>query len=221
MGTAVATAALGLGLALSPAQAVTFNAGFTQITSNGNLAVAGQLNVQVSNDAPVPAGSVSFLFTNVGSIASSITDIYFEAPGLFTGSMAFTPSGGVLFAQDANPGNLPGANGADPNFVTSVGLSANSEFPVTANGINPGKSLIIVLTLASGVDLDGLSGNLRIGLHVQGINGASKSFVTGPIITTRSIDPVPLPAGVWLFGTALAGLGALKLRRRRKAPSAA
>lgn len=28
-------------------------------------------------------------------------------------------------------------------------------------------------------------------------------------------NPVPLPAGIWLFGTAIAGMGALRLRRRR------
>jgi len=34
------------------------------------------------------------------------------------------------------------------------------------------------------------------------------------------VPNVPLPAGIWLFGTALAGMGALKLRRRQ-APAAA
>ena len=36
-----------------------------------------------------------------------------------------------------------------------------------------------------------------------------------PTITTFT-NPVPLPAGIRLFGTALAGLGALKLKRRRR-----
>ena len=53
-----------------------------------------------------------------------------------------------------------------------------------------------------------------------GTGGGSDSYVTNPI-TPTTFSVVPLPASVWLFGAALAGLGALKLKRRRSALSVA
>ena len=58
-------------------------------------------------------------------------------------------------------------------------------------------------------------------MQAIGTGGGSDSYVSNPFTTTTFSAPVPLPAGIWLFGAALAGLGALKLKRRRQAPSAA
>jgi hypothetical protein len=59
-----------------------------------------------------------------------------------------------------------------------------------------------------------LSGDLRIGLHVQGLlGGGSQSYISTP-------TPVPLPAGLLLFLSGLAGVGFLgryKARRRETA----
>ena len=96
------------------------------------------------------------------------------------------------------------------------------------NGINDlVDRLTIVLDPTSSTfvltDLVGAQAEPRIGLHVQaiGTGGGSDSYVSNPFTTTTFSAPVPLPAGIWLFGAALAGLGALKLKRRRQAPSAA
>ena len=120
---------------------------------------------------------------------------------------------------------MPGGNTI--TFSENVGAGANN--PAPGNGINSATdSLTIVLDPTSATflfsDLVGAGEpNLRIGLHVQaiGTTGQSDSYVTGPVVDTSSVTPVPLPAGIWLFGGALAGLGALKLKRRRKALSAA
>ncbi len=47
---------------------------------------------------------------------------------------------------------------------------------------------------------------------VDGVTGPP----TGIIDFTLSTNPVPLPSAVWLFGTALAGLGFLSRRRRNQ-----
>jgi hypothetical protein len=211
MGVAVAAVALGLGLALSPAQAVTVNVGFANVTGNLPDLPAGQLNVEVTDS---PAGSVSFKFTNAVGTPSSITDIYFSvAPGILE-SLPFTisQSFGVDFSYGATPANLPGG------FNTTQSLSADSNPPVSDNGINSASEwLTVTLALVAGKDIYDLSGNIQIGLHVQSINGGnSDSYVSNPVVINRTVSEVPLPAGVWLFGTALAGLGALKLKRRRR-----
>ena len=75
MGTAVATAALGLGLALSPAQAVEF--GFANITNNTAVNLSPQLSVDVTA-AGGAGGNLQFVFTNNVGIASNISEIYFD-----------------------------------------------------------------------------------------------------------------------------------------------
>jgi hypothetical protein len=44
--------------------------------------------------------------------------------------------------------------------------------------------------------------------------------LTGPVDVSTPTPPVPIPGTVWLFGTALAGLGLLG-RRKRKAQAIA
>ena len=74
MGTAVATAALGLGLALSPAQAVTI--GFVGVNADQQN-LSDQLSVDVTQVGG--AGSnVQFVFSNLVGIASSVSEIYFD-----------------------------------------------------------------------------------------------------------------------------------------------
>jgi len=53
--------------------------------------------------------------------------------------------------------------------------------------------------------------------RVTNANDGPDSFYIVP--GTQAV--VPLPAGVWLFGTGLAGLGMLKLRRRKSQPAKA
>src|SRR5262245_8799427 len=104
-----------VGLSAGDAGAVLF--GFEKIDGNGNPDVASQLFVDVTDSG---SNTVTFKFTNNVGIASSITDIYFD-DGTLLGIATVTngPLGLVDFSAGATPGELPGANQANPDFVTS------------------------------------------------------------------------------------------------------
>ncbi|HEY3242744.1 MAG TPA: hypothetical protein VGM03_05265 [Phycisphaerae bacterium] len=173
---------------------------FFNITNNGNTNVGGQLLVDVTANG----SQVDFKFTNNVGVASSITDIYFD-DGTLLGIASISGSGpGVAFMQPATPAELPGANGADPDFVTTDMFSADSDSPPAPNGVNSSSEWVTITFDLQGGQVFGdtidalASGELRIGLHVQaiGTTGGSDSYVNDP-------TPVPVPAA--------AGLGALGL----------
>ncbi len=177
---------------------------FANITNNSatNAAIGeSQLFVDVSDAG---SGQVLFTFRNIGPEASSITDVYFD-DGALLSMAAINNSAGVQFSQDATPSNLPGGNNITPSFITTSGLSADSDAPVQSNGVNPGESLGIKFNLQSGLTyndvLSGLDdGSLRIGIHVQGFaDGGSESFVNDGVI--------PAPGAVLLasFGMVCVG----------------
>lgn len=155
---------------------------------------------------------VDFYFSNIGPDAASITDIYFDwssaAYDLSTVGSVITDSGsGVSFSWGASPGDLPGGTGMDIAFVAD--LATDSDSPVQQKGINPGEWLNIRFAgesfsnVVAGLD----SGDLRVGIHVQGFaTGGSESFVTTPI-------PEPETYAMLLAGLGLMGFVA----RRRKA----
>lgn len=190
---------------------------FENISNNSAASAAigeAQLSVELVD---LGGGQVKFLFRNTGPDASSITDIYFddEAFGALSTPLGFTDIvGQVSFAQGASPGNLPGGNSYD--FDTSDGLSADSNAQgggVQPNGVNPGEQL--GLTLFGDYD-DVLaylnSGDLQIGLHVQGYaNGRSESYINNGSIAPAPVVPVPGAATLTLVG-----LGSVLISKRRK-----
>lgn len=190
--------------------------GFSQITSNGGQATESQYLVDVT----AVGSGVQFHFTNSSLVASSITDIYFD-DGSLLGISSINDSGaGVAFDDPAIPSNLPGANLASPPFVTTAGFSADSDNPPVANGVNTAAEFVNILFSLQGTQtfadvINELnSGDLRIGLHVQGItpihwweSSKSESFVN---------NPVPIPPSVLLMGSGLLGLGLVGWRRREK-----
>ena len=147
---------------------------------------------------------VFFTFANVGTQASSMTDIYFGS-GLnlsLTGA-SITNSSGVSFSFEASPGALPG--GGAYSFSTSV--DADSNAPVASNGVNPGETLSFgflsnysnVLAL-----MNTYAYNTVVGVHAQAFaNGQSESFVTA----------VPEPS---TYALMLAGLGLVGFMARRR-----
>jgi PEP-CTERM motif len=196
-----------LGLALGLAAAATAQGspiyGFSGVTANNTndvLAGEAQLSVELFD---LGAGQVSFVFSNAGPAASSITDVYFD-DDLLLALLSIQNGPGVSFSAGASPSNLPGGNAI--NFIGNTALGADSDAPAQPNGVNPGEMLGLTMQLLNNqtfadVLSDIGSGDLRIGIHVQGFDGGgSESFVNTPEPSTLLL--------------ALVGLVA-KLRKRR------
>ena len=216
---AVAAVAAGLTVGAQNAQAVTL--GFSVLEDNSPIDLSGQLFVEVLDAG---GGLVSFGFQNLGPLASSITGIYFDGDGVIEPPLTVdSQSAGVSFtAGSAAPPDLPGKENATPPFSTTAGLLADSDSgpPGTqANGINPGEWLVLLATAVSSFDsviTALISGDLRIGLHVQGLlDGASETYINTPP------SPIPLPAGLLLFLSGLAGIGFLGRYKAKRSELAA
>ena len=180
----------------------------------------------------VGANQAWFLFRNTGLTAWSITDIYFDDAAGSGASLAGIAAlidddsywsfngqrlyghAGVDFTRGASPANLPQGDTLDPVFETTSGLSADSDSPVVANGIDPGEWLGLVVDLVAGCDLaDAQSalntGLLRIGIQAQTVGSTTQrdSFVTRP----TSVPDASATAA--LLGVALLGLEGLRRKR--------
>jgi hypothetical protein len=207
----------GISLGAQSAQATTLS--FFSISSNSGepevQAVGNQLSVLVEN----LGGDASFTFLNNVGHDSSVTAVYFDDGNSFLGSATITSSATVNFSEGATPGNLPG--GAAHSF--SATYAADSDNPPPHNGLNEASDwLTIIFELLTGVTFGDITtalmtGDLRIGMQVQAIAGLgsddSAQYLNNP-------TPIPLPAGLVLFLSGLAGIGFLgryKARRRETA----
>jgi hypothetical protein len=160
---------------------------------------------------------VKFTFTNIGPEASSITDVYFD-DGTLLGIAEITNTIGLVeFSENAFPPDLPGGNNVTPPFVTTAGFSADSDPPTQPLGVNLGESLGITFDLQVGGAFDDIldeleSGNLRIGIHVQGYgSGGSESFVNNGEFDPHQAIPAPSALILCSIGAGFVN----QLRRRR------
>lgn len=194
---------------------------FSLLTSNGNSNVASQLSADVINLGP---GQVGFKFTNNVGIASSITDIYFDDGTLLGISTISDSGGGVAFTAPATPGDLPGGNAANPDFEVTKGFSADSDSPVSQNGIDSASEWVQINfnLINSKTYADTLAalvtGELRIGLHVQAIGqtGGSDSYINNPGGGQEEV-PEPTTLGIWAIGLACSAIARARYRRRQSA----
>lgn len=195
---------------------------FDGVTSDSatNIAIGeSQMSLTVLDSG---GGFVTFEFNNSGPAASSITDIYFDDsvdPSLFSTTISSIDDSqsGVEFTELASPGNLPG--GSMIGFNATKGLTADSDPPVSINGVNPGETVGVTLQLVNGHSYGDVTsaladGSLRVGIHVQAFaDGGSESFVNTP---GGSPPAVPEPGSMAIFGIGLAGFVA-RCRKRRRA----
>ena len=124
--------------------------GFVPVSSSNttNTATAGQYTVRVlgpgesfdfgatgSGLRTVGGGQSMFVFQNSAAQQSSITDVYFQ-DGTLLGISTVFGTAGVAFGYPATPSDLPSGKNLDPDFVTTVGFSADSTPPTMSNGVN-------------------------------------------------------------------------------------
>lgn len=204
---------------LSYAATVTY--GFEKITNNNVEDISSQLSITIWDAAEANstfglsllASEVLFTVHNDVGIASNIAEVYFD-DGLLGPSVAVNSLGGFtnFTGGGANPSNLPGGN--DVGFSATTLFSADVNPGPPNNGVNQSIDILgISLGLGSYADLNAIaaavdSGDLRFGYHIRsiGVAGGSDSYVNTSVI--------PLPAGIWLFGSAIAGL--IRLRAKRQ-----
>ena len=193
----------GIVLIAAPVQAFQFN--FGNITGNSATnAAAGQSQLFVDvTDADgkdnLLSSSVLFKFSNVGSAASSITQIYFDNSSVLKSVGPIADSGvGVDYSIASGKNlNLPGGNSLTNKFVSDFGIQANT--PVSQQGVNPGEWVNVLFNLTSTKTLrdvisDMTSGSLRVGMHVQAFsNGGSEAFVNRPSTVNPPVAPPITP----------------------------
>lgn len=223
-----ALAALCVSAGAAKADFVSSPYSFTAITNN-NAGAPEALEAQVKMEVrgtSTSATSVTFRFyvdfSVKDPVAMSLTDVYFDDGTLF-GISSIAGSSGVSFDDPASPPDLPGGNSIDPKFETTKNFSADSDTPVLANGVNAaGEYLDVTFQLLTGKTLqdtiDALaSGELRVGVHVQGIApaGGSEAGVTGG-------DPPHVVPGPTVLPLALscAAFGLFLRRRQRRMQTA-
>jgi hypothetical protein len=227
------------------ARADSITLGFDVIESTASTAARqaqGQFRVTVS-DVGVGPNQALFTFTNVGTIASSITDIYFQDGTLLAmANIINAPvsrNGEVTwFTEGAAPKNLPGGETLTPKFSPVVGInffSLDTVYPLNQLGVNPGEQLGVTFDLKNGMNFQNVlkalattppstvtNPSLRIGINVQGIGpqGATASYVNvRPTVTTPTTPTTPraapLPGTAWAGLALLGGVGAKRIWRRR------
>jgi hypothetical protein len=145
---------------------------------------------------PSNASSSAHQLINVSSIASSIDlgSTQYHLSGFF-GGFSSQGDNAVLTATFLNSQDAPigiGSIGPVLNEIRNnvTGLlerSADGNVPVGTRSIQ----IALALTRTAGSYNDGYADNLSL-----------------------TLNPVPLPAAVWLFGAGLLGLGALTSRKR-------
>jgi len=187
----------------APASAATFS--FGCITNNlaGDCAI-GEAAFQVEITDP-GGGDVDFTFTRTGSDDANLSEVYFD-DGTLLGLSSVASSAGVVFTGgSASPPDLPGGNSITPVFNVTAGFLAEANNPAPKKGVNDNTDwLTLTFELINGATvadtISAMGSDLRIGIHVTAFeSGGSESLIAPP--------QVPVPAAVWLFGSALGLLG--------------
>jgi general secretion pathway protein D len=176
--------------------------------AGGSVATAAVLNITPSGTTTTPGSSVS---VNVG--ITGATDLY-----AYQFDLAFTPA--VLSLTSIAEGALLAAGGAtffvpgviDNTAGTATG-TANTLVGLVAGVSGSGTiATLLFMAGAAGVGTISIANPILLDSNLADITVQ----VTGGSITVQQTDgAVPEPATVMLVGSALAGVLAIRLRRRR------
>jgi hypothetical protein len=227
---------LGLGLVMSPASALTT---FTQANGSlsyvppGTLPDTGVTEHKVFIDA---SGASTNHTGNVGGQTSLPATTFQIDVALPTsdGHAAIGSGGGGAEVFHSMEFAVPGYNIHDFIFDTNgaaANIRGNGQNDVTVQGFFGNVLVPLFSQTVTGLKTGNFSWLLLAALDVDfsrilvtsnsGFTQINHMFVSGSgNDLTPTPNTVPLPAGVWLFGTALAGMGALKMRRRRATAAA-
>jgi hypothetical protein len=217
-------------------------------TSNLTLSATPTPTANQPRDTPCiicgenqPQQPDGFGYTNFGNKGNEGNLIYFSSGIVGDKDLGFDSISGTNYSGAFLTNFLLGAGDLDLNF--SIGIDMNDTkvaqtlesfffLNLTQHTIlaafspEPGGVALPSLHngtgfadyLLSGLTLSGINAGDQLAFYarISGANDGPDSFF---LRATPSV--VPLPAGVWLFGSAIAGLSALKIRRRRRANSPA
>ena len=183
--------------------------GFDTVTTNSPYrgAVAGQMFMDAN---ALGAGMSSVAFTNIGLLASTVTEIYFgsnESLNLNLDSILYECVGVDFDISGATPENPPGFEEFG-NWWSITIAAAEAENPQAHKGIDPFECLALQISYDGAFSFSELIqlGQLQVALHVTGMpDGESDTFVNDTIV-------IPEPASLALIG--ISGLLLGFVRRR-------
>jgi hypothetical protein len=126
-------------------------------------------------------------------------------------STSLTTNGGVYGVAFNYRDGVPGATGQPYDFLVTFGDGSKTDYTVPASGQ--------VMSGGFATDFFGITSNLEISSIYFGIDGSPSAATVFALdnLTIAGATPVPEPTSMAVFGAALAGLAAV---RRRKRPSA-
>ena len=183
----------------------------------------------------VSGGIATFKFTNTSTgtaAGSDVHEIYFESGLASLLNLPATPNAtgtsGAFFNTPVAPPAPPGGNNLTPDWS-----SAFAKFDATGGAprdwLSFGETWVITFATDPGTTaalliaaINNDNGTSRVAVHVGDcVNSNSCGAILDGTPPPGSGNPpaVPLPGAVWLFGSALAGLGLLGMRRRRTSNS--
>jgi len=189
---------------------------FTCLTQNQT--VCHTFGSQLSAELTLIGNTVNYTFTNVGTIDSVITQIYWQDNTNPVFQVLLLPplltQNGVRFNVGGTPQNLPGGNLATPPFVATFMVSAKNPSPKNGiqDGIYVGDQLTVSFKLTPGSSLQDAE-QIRVGMHVQGIAplGCSDSF----LYTPSGGSEVPEPITMLTLGGGLIGISVFTKKFRK------
>ena len=208
---------VGVILSCSPVFAISFN--FVDIPPDNGINISnyfsgelidnggGQVLFKIFNNVPSPSG----IF--IGSVFFDFGQNLLSLIGFDSADSSPSNLSKVDFVQKTS-GKFPQGSNLDPKFVFNVQEVAHHGGS-NKQGIDDGE---VGAFLFSGIYADAASalqsGDLRVGIHVQGI----PFYNSDSYVSSSTVSPVPEPSTLLLVGLGIMGFAAF---RRKRKPAAA